>query len=86
MVAEGLGPLLMRYLARRRPSCQIVMCCKGDETYVIAYDHEQEREAVRTLGRWAFDPHLTMNNDDAGGLMWEVKRRAAAARKEKASK
>ncbi len=51
----------------------VLALVKGEERYVFLYDDSSRAEALRTLGRFASDPELSMTWYDAAVLSQKVR-------------
>lgn len=51
----------------------VVALIKNGERYVFLYDDKSDKEMLRTLGRYAADPELSLNFFDAAYLTTKVK-------------
>jgi hypothetical protein len=52
----------------------IATLVKGTERYVFVFTREKFIEAIRTVGRFASDPDLSMTFPDAGKLIYSMSR------------
>lgn len=46
---------------------------RGPERYILIFTDEQRSEALRTLGRWASDPGLAFDWEDAAKVSREIR-------------
>jgi len=54
----------------------VLALVKGEERYVFLYDDSSRAETLRTLGRYASDPELSMTWYDAAVLSQKVRKTA----------
>ena len=54
----------------------VLALVKGEERYVFLYDDASKAETLRTLGRFASDPELSMTWYDAAVLSQKVRQTA----------
>lgn len=50
-----------------------VVMAKGVEKYVLVFDEAHRADAMRTLGRWASDPQLSLTWMDAAELSSSIR-------------
>jgi hypothetical protein len=53
----------------------VVAMVKGDEQYVFVYTDDFQTATLRLLGRFAADPDLSLNWDDAAALSTKIRER-----------
>jgi len=54
-----------------------VAMTKGHDVYILRFDPDQAGEALRTLGRWASNPELSLSWPDVASLAHEIRRKVA---------
>lgn len=54
----------------------VLLLQKGKERYLFAYTADHSEETLRTLGRFASNPELSFNWDDAAVLSQRVRLKA----------
>jgi hypothetical protein len=57
----------------------IAALIKGEERYIVMYAERYTGEALRTIGRWASDPDLSFNWDDAAATAQRMRQNAEVA-------
>lgn len=59
---------------------QVVAMPKGKERYIILFDEAHRADALRTLGRWASDPQLSLTWMDAAELSSSIRNMECAGK------
>jgi hypothetical protein len=61
-------------MTRHATDIFVTALIKGHERYVLLYTAATRAEALRTLGRWASEPELSLNWRDAAEVCMEIKK------------
>ncbi len=60
---------------------QVVAMPKGNDRYIVLFDEAHRADALRTIGRWASDPQLSLTWLDAAEMSSSIRNMEACVGK-----
>lgn len=73
-LALGRGTVVVSVKAEPDTDVKIIALVKGGERYIWLYTEENRIDVIRQFGRFASDPSLSFDWNDAGMLAQKVKK------------